>query len=180
MAGNPSVVLGWGVPSRDKKGNDMNTEQLEHLRKVIDYLYADEEKHYEQGGKPDGHIFESVKALSDMLEVTPTNDDGGPGSSEHGGLVINTRDPENILPSVVKQCLDGGMESPVWVMTSSVTGAFQLVLFTERGDDLERENLVTGGEDDAHQLPLMSMIWDQRQSAVHVFRLDEEGFFSLH
>lgn len=35
-----------------------------HLGKVINYLWADERKHYEEGGHPRGHIFESLRALS--------------------------------------------------------------------------------------------------------------------
>ena len=38
----------------------MQPETLKALRNVIDYLYTDEQKHYEEEGKPTGHIFESL------------------------------------------------------------------------------------------------------------------------
>lgn len=41
----------------------MNATELAHLKTVVDYLYADEQRDYIDKGKPAGHIFESVEAL---------------------------------------------------------------------------------------------------------------------
>ena len=38
-----------------------------HLEKVIDYLYSDELKHYNEEGGPEDHVFESVDALKDWV-----------------------------------------------------------------------------------------------------------------
>ena len=43
----------------------MSKETLEHLEKVLDYLYEDELKHYNEMSGPQGHIFESVDTLRD-------------------------------------------------------------------------------------------------------------------
>ena len=38
------------------------------LKKVVDYLWADEEKHYEESDKPGGHIFRTLRTLKATLE----------------------------------------------------------------------------------------------------------------
>ena len=38
------------------------------LKKVVDYLLADEEKHYEESHKPKGHIHRTLLKLGRALE----------------------------------------------------------------------------------------------------------------
>jgi len=37
------------------------------LREIIDYLYREEKKHYEESGKPNGHIFETIRRTKKLL-----------------------------------------------------------------------------------------------------------------
>lgn len=37
-------------------------------RKIIDYLYYDEKKHFEESGKPENHIYRTIKALDSLLD----------------------------------------------------------------------------------------------------------------
>ena len=41
---------------------------LEHFDRIIDYMYDDEEKHYEESEEKKEHIFVSIKAIKDWLE----------------------------------------------------------------------------------------------------------------
>jgi hypothetical protein len=45
----------------------MNKEQKESLEAVIDYFIDDEEKHYEESGKPDNHIYKDILVLKELL-----------------------------------------------------------------------------------------------------------------
>ena len=49
----------------------MEPRDLEHLWKVVCYLYDDESKDYESEERPEGHIFESVLALEAFLKRHP-------------------------------------------------------------------------------------------------------------
>ncbi|WP_416191913.1 DpnD/PcfM family protein [Neisseria sp. CCUG12390] len=44
-------------------------EYIEHLKLVVAYLEADEQKHYESSNFPKKHIFHSVLALKNILEI---------------------------------------------------------------------------------------------------------------
>ncbi|MDR1895886.1 MAG: hypothetical protein LBR10_03755 [Prevotellaceae bacterium] len=44
-----------------------NPNYVENLRKVIDYLWKDEEKHFEENGCPNDHIFLILKSLKQNL-----------------------------------------------------------------------------------------------------------------
>ncbi len=41
---------------------------IESLNRLIEYVYDDESKNYDEGGRPKGHIFEDIKLLSDWIE----------------------------------------------------------------------------------------------------------------
>ena len=45
----------------------LNTKELDHLKRVIDYLYSDERRDYENEGSPADHIFVSVLGLQEIL-----------------------------------------------------------------------------------------------------------------
>ena len=47
----------------------MNQSELNALTKVVDYLWSDESKHYEQEDKPKDHIFHYIKILADYGQV---------------------------------------------------------------------------------------------------------------
>jgi hypothetical protein len=47
----------------------MDIETMEALRQVVDYLWADEKRHYEEDNKPAGHIFETVQKLATYLDA---------------------------------------------------------------------------------------------------------------
>ena len=38
------------------------------LKRVVDYLWADEEKHYAESNKPKSHIFRTLRILKEDLE----------------------------------------------------------------------------------------------------------------
>jgi len=38
------------------------------LRRIIDYLYQEEKRHYEESGKPKGHIFMTISKTKDFLD----------------------------------------------------------------------------------------------------------------
>jgi len=42
---------------------DKVTVRRNDLKKVVDYLFADEERHYEESDKPKGHIFKTLQKL---------------------------------------------------------------------------------------------------------------------
>ena len=44
------------------------TVKKSDLRKVVEYLYEGEEKHYEESGKKQGHIFQAVRRLQKNLD----------------------------------------------------------------------------------------------------------------
>ena len=37
------------------------------LRKLVDYLWKEEKKHFEESGKPKDHIFNIIKLLNNLL-----------------------------------------------------------------------------------------------------------------
>ena len=39
------------------------------IKKLVDYLEDDERKHWEEGGKPKDHIYNSVKALHSLAKL---------------------------------------------------------------------------------------------------------------
>ena len=41
----------------------MLTIKRSDLKRVVDYLWNDEEKHYEESDKPSGHIFKTLQRL---------------------------------------------------------------------------------------------------------------------
>ena len=45
----------------------LNAKELDHLKRVIDYLYSDEARDYETEGQPADHIFISVLGLQEIL-----------------------------------------------------------------------------------------------------------------
>ena len=45
----------------------MNQKEYNALQRIVDYLYADEQKHWEESGKPKKHIFLDVMTLNDIL-----------------------------------------------------------------------------------------------------------------
>ena len=49
----------------------MEPRELEHLWKVFCYLYDDESKDYEERDQIEGHIFESVLVLEEILRRHP-------------------------------------------------------------------------------------------------------------
>ena len=46
---------------------DLNAKELGHLKRVIDYLYSDERRGYENEDRPADHIFVSVLGLQEIL-----------------------------------------------------------------------------------------------------------------
>ena len=46
---------------------ELNAKELDHLKRVIDYLYSDEARDYENEGHPADHIFISVLGLQEIL-----------------------------------------------------------------------------------------------------------------
>ncbi len=49
----------------------MDQQELEHLWKVVCYVYDDESKDYDERDQLEGHIFESVLALEAFLKRHP-------------------------------------------------------------------------------------------------------------
>ena len=45
----------------------LTDRERKHLKAVIDYLYSDESKNYEDEGRPKDHIFVSVPGLQEIL-----------------------------------------------------------------------------------------------------------------
>lgn len=45
----------------------MNEKQIEALKMILEYLRADEEKHYQESNCPDDHIFMRVTTLDEYL-----------------------------------------------------------------------------------------------------------------
>jgi biotin operon repressor len=46
----------------------MDNETLASLRKLIAYLWDDEERHAEELGMPENHIFEHIQRLQNWLD----------------------------------------------------------------------------------------------------------------
>ena len=42
-------------------------EQRTAIKEVLDYLWEDEERHYEESGEPDNHIFPILKQLNHLI-----------------------------------------------------------------------------------------------------------------
>ncbi|NOS71115.1 MAG: hypothetical protein HOP33_14440 [Verrucomicrobia bacterium] len=47
----------------------MNKETQTSLREIINYLYTDEEKHWQAEDRPDRHIFCDIMRLASWLEA---------------------------------------------------------------------------------------------------------------
>ena len=45
----------------------LSDKELKHLKTVIDYLYCDESRNYEDEGQPQDHVFVSVLGLQEIL-----------------------------------------------------------------------------------------------------------------
>ena len=45
----------------------LNKNQIKSLERVINYMYDNEEKHYEEDNKPQNHIFNDVVLLKRLL-----------------------------------------------------------------------------------------------------------------
>ena len=45
----------------------LNRQEVNDLKKVLDYLYRDEKKHWEESDKPKDHIFVSIRNLTVAL-----------------------------------------------------------------------------------------------------------------
>ena len=45
----------------------LNNKQIESLERVINYMYDEEEKHYEEDNMPQNHIFKDVVILKRLL-----------------------------------------------------------------------------------------------------------------
>ena len=45
----------------------MDEEVKRSLLDVIEYLYSEEKRHYEESGKPKNHIFNDVRRVDDWL-----------------------------------------------------------------------------------------------------------------
>jgi hypothetical protein len=45
----------------------MDEDTMESLRRVIDYLWKDEFKSWQESGKPNGHILDDLIILDDYL-----------------------------------------------------------------------------------------------------------------
>tara|TARA_R100001198_G_scaffold20182_1_gene10103 strand:+ start:165 stop:344 length:180 start_codon:yes stop_codon:yes gene_type:complete len=52
-----------------KKGEDNLSCIEKDIRKVVDYLFEDEFKHYIESNKPDDHIFVAVNNLEKWLNL---------------------------------------------------------------------------------------------------------------
>jgi hypothetical protein len=50
----------------------MNHEIFKSLEKVVKYLYDDEQKHWEEDGKPKDHIFTHVNLLDHWVRTVKT------------------------------------------------------------------------------------------------------------
>ena len=46
----------------------LSQEERLALRNIIDYMWDEEERHYEESGKPKHHIFQKVKLLRDSID----------------------------------------------------------------------------------------------------------------
>lgn len=45
----------------------LNNAQIDSLERVINYMYDDEARHYEEDNEPDNHIFKDVVRLKRLL-----------------------------------------------------------------------------------------------------------------
>ncbi len=63
---NPWIVEAGFNPSEFITKQLITDEQRSAINRMIDYLWEDEEKHYEESECPDNHIFEVMKLLKSM------------------------------------------------------------------------------------------------------------------
>ena len=47
----------------------LNKQEITALKNLIAYSYKDEEKHYEEDGRPKHHIFNSILVLNNALKT---------------------------------------------------------------------------------------------------------------
>ena len=91
----------------------MNRQEMNALDRVIDHYGPDEIRHYEDAGKPQGHIGESLMALVDYrrncpaaspaeeVAKKPTQDSQGPSVIDRGSNEIETRWAKETIGMVV-------------------------------------------------------------------------------
>jgi hypothetical protein len=53
----------------------MDNETYASLEKVVEYLWIDEEKHFEESDHPKDHIFRDIKRLRDWVKETAKEHD---------------------------------------------------------------------------------------------------------
>lgn len=46
----------------------IDEKTMASIKAVVQYLYEDEQKHWEESGRPDGHIFQDVKQLKKFVQ----------------------------------------------------------------------------------------------------------------
>ena len=45
----------------------LNDHHIKHLKRIVNYMFEEEKRHYEETDEPEGHIFESVQAIRRIL-----------------------------------------------------------------------------------------------------------------
>ena len=45
----------------------LNSSQIDSLERIVNYMYDEEEKHFEEENKPQNHIFKDVVILKRLL-----------------------------------------------------------------------------------------------------------------
>jgi len=45
----------------------VDKEFIKNVNQIIEYLYADEQKHFQESEEPENHIFKTLKALKESL-----------------------------------------------------------------------------------------------------------------
>lgn len=65
-ASDISIIKNWIKKYNKNKIDISDIENI--LNQIIDYMWKDEEKNWEENGKPDNHIFTYVKKLSKYLK----------------------------------------------------------------------------------------------------------------
>ena len=53
----------------------MDKETQMSLHQIVEYLYADEEKHWEENNRPFRHIFHDILRVSSWLDATAPKSD---------------------------------------------------------------------------------------------------------
>lgn len=67
---NPWIVEAGYSLSEIKVKQVLTKEQMKDIQAIVDYNFADEEKHYEECGEhPEEHIFEVIKRLKQIYST---------------------------------------------------------------------------------------------------------------